>query len=160
MGRTRSDQSSAGFGRGQATTLAIAGILGAAWIGGTVAGKQRFDPVTGVSPLVATNIEAATAPARKSGVTWDLPNLEHDRVDYWVERFSTDKRDDFAIFLERSGRYAPMILEKLDERGMPRDLLYLAMIELIRLCTWPFCFFEMYLLTWCHYRLMKTLIKI
>jgi membrane-bound lytic murein transglycosylase D len=129
MVRKRSDQSSAGFGRGQATTLAIAGILGAAWIGGTVAGKQRFDPVTGVSPLVATNVETAAAPATTGGVSWDLPNLDHDRVDYWVERFSTSKRDDFTRFLERSGRYVPMISAKLEERGMPQDLIYLAMIE-------------------------------
>lgn len=126
----RRDQSSAGFGRGQATTLAIAGILGAAWIGGTVAGKQRFDPTTGVSPLVATNAESAAAPVRTAaGATWDLPNLDHDRVDYWVERFTTSKRDDFTRFLERSGRYVPMISAKLEERGMPQDLIYLAMIE-------------------------------
>ena len=67
--------------------------------------------------------------AELAGAAWDLANIEHERVDYWVERFTTDKRDQFTGFLERSGRYAPMILEKLDERGMPRDLLYLAMIE-------------------------------
>ena len=127
MAARRSDQSSAGFGRGQATTLAIAGILGAAWMGGTVAGKQRFDPVTGVSPLVATNNESAAPTAEM--VSWDLPNLDHDRVDYWVERFTTSKRDDFTRFLERSGRYVPMISAKLEERGMPQDLIYLAMIE-------------------------------
>ena len=128
MAGKRSDQSSAGFGRGQATTLAIAGILGAAWIGGTVAGKQRFDPVTGGSPLVATNLESVAAPAG-STVSWDLPNLDHERVDYWVDRFTTSKRDDFTRFLERSGRYVPMISAKLEERGMPQDLIYLAMIE-------------------------------
>ena len=129
MVRDRTDQSSAGFGRGQATTLAIAGILGAAWIGGSVTGKQRFDPVTGVSPLVATNVESAAAPPTASGISWDLPNLDHDRVDYWVDRFTTSKRDEFTRFLERSGRYVPMISAKLEERGMPQDLIYLAMIE-------------------------------
>ena len=67
--------------------------------------------------------------AAPAGPSWDLPNLEHDRVDYWVERFSTSKRDDFTRFLERSGRYVPMISQKLAERGMPQDLIYLAMIE-------------------------------
>src|SRR5690606_25776373 len=106
------------------------GILGAAWIGGTVAGKQRFDPLTGVSPLVATNMESvAAAPAPGSAIAWDLPNLDHDRVDYWVDRFTTSKRDDFTRFLERSGKYVPMISAELEERGMPQDLIYLAMIE-------------------------------
>ena len=127
MAGKRSDQSSVGFGRGQAATLAIAGILGAAWIGGTVAGRERFDPMTGVSPLAATNLESAAAAS--DGVAWDLPNLDHERVDYWVNRFSTSKRDEFSRFLSRSGKYVPMISAKLEEREMPQDLIYLAMIE-------------------------------
>ncbi len=121
----RKNQRSSGFGRNQATSLAVAGILGAAWVGGTIAGQQKYDPKTGVSPRVATNALAATS----TEVTWDLPNLDHERVDFWVERFTTDKRDQFTEFLERSGRYVPMISQKLEERGMPQDLIYLAMIE-------------------------------
>jgi len=64
-------------------------------------------------------------------IKWDLPNLDHDRVDFWQERFvlNEDMNKKMRGFLERSGRYVPMLLEKLDERGMPRDLVYLAMIE-------------------------------
>ena len=83
----------------------------------------------GVMPRAAATPNALVAGDAMTGAAWDLPNIDHERVDYWVERFTTDKREDFARFLERSGRYSPMILEKLDERGMPRDLLYLAMIE-------------------------------
>jgi membrane-bound lytic murein transglycosylase D len=43
--------------------------------------------------------------------------------------FTTGKRGEFTRFLERSGRYVPMISAKLEERGMPQDLIYLAMIE-------------------------------
>ncbi|HEV2146310.1 MAG TPA: transglycosylase SLT domain-containing protein [Longimicrobiaceae bacterium] len=76
---------------------------------------------------VAVNaMVATTAPA---GPDWDLPNLDHERVDFWVERFTTSKRGEFTRFLERSGRYVPMISAKLAERGMPQDLIYLAMIE-------------------------------
>jgi membrane-bound lytic murein transglycosylase D len=67
--------------------------------------------------------------ASESAAGWDLPNLDHPRVDYWVDRFQTDKREEFEGFLARKGRYEEMILSKLDERGMPRDILYLAMIE-------------------------------
>ncbi len=67
--------------------------------------------------------------ASSEEVEWDLPNLDHPRVDYWVERFMTDKHDDFATFLKRKGKYEPMIRQKLRERGMPEDLIYLAMIE-------------------------------
>src|SRR5690606_27389567 len=126
MDGIRNSRRSAGFGRGQAATLAIAGLLGAAWVGGTVTGTRKFDPTTGVSPFVATDVATAAA---AEGASWDLPNLDHDRVDYWVERFTTSKRDEFARFLQRSGRYVPMISAKLEERGMPQDLIYLAMIE-------------------------------
>ena len=27
-----------------------------------------------------------------TGADWDIANLEHERVDYWVEHFTTDKR--------------------------------------------------------------------
>ena len=62
---------------------------------------------------------------------WDLPNLDHERVDYWVARFDTvpAMREKFEGFLERSGKYVPMISAKLAERGMPQDLIFLAMIE-------------------------------
>lgn len=70
-----------------------------------------------------------TFQAAASDVHWDLPNLDHPRVDYWVDRFMTDKKEEFEGFLARKGLYEEMILQKLDARGMPRDLLYLAMIE-------------------------------
>jgi membrane-bound lytic murein transglycosylase D len=125
MVEIQNNRRSAGFGRTQAGSLAVAGVLGAAWVAGTMVGHQKYDRTTGVSPLAATKAEAAPL----AGADWDLPNLDHERVDFWVERFTTDKRDDFTRFLERSGRYVPMISAKLEERGMPQDLIYLAMIE-------------------------------
>ncbi|MBR9990014.1 MAG: lytic transglycosylase domain-containing protein [Gemmatimonadetes bacterium] len=38
-------------------------------------------------------------------------------------------RKKFQGFLDRGAEYAPLILERLEARGMPQDLLYLAMIE-------------------------------
>jgi membrane-bound lytic murein transglycosylase D len=125
MVRNAGNRTSVGFGREQATGLAIAGILGAAWVGGTVIGAAKYDRTTGVSPLTATTAESTEL----AGAQWDLPNLDHERVDFWVERFTTTQRDQFALFLSRSGRYVPMISAKIDERGMPQDLIYLAMIE-------------------------------
>jgi membrane-bound lytic murein transglycosylase D len=75
----------------------------------------------------------APAPARgeptDAGVTWDLANLDHLRVHYWIERFQTDKRSDYHTWLERMGRYAELISAALADREMPQDLVYLAMIE-------------------------------
>jgi len=93
-------------------------------------------PVAPAEDVVAIE-EAATLSERSAfegaglGPEWDLPNLDHPRVDYWIARFDTvpEMRKKFQGFLDRGGQYAPMILAALEERGMPRDLLYLAMIE-------------------------------
>lgn len=68
----------------------------------------------------------AGVPAPAPGL--DL-NVNHKQVDSWVQRFSTSLKGDFQLSLDRMGKYDDMILAKLDERKMPRELIYLAMIE-------------------------------
>lgn len=59
-----------------------------------------------------------------------LPQLQHERVDYWVDRFSRgDKHAEIATALQRKRQYEAMILEKLRRKGMAADLIYLAMME-------------------------------
>lgn len=79
----------------------------------------------------ATLVGTASSARAGLGAEWDLPNLDHPRIDYWVSRFDTvpDMRKKFQGFLDRGAEYAPMILDRLESRGMPQDLLYLAMIE-------------------------------
>ena len=83
-----------------------------------------------VSEAAAT-VMAGTSKRAGLGQEWDLPNLDHPRIDYWVARFDTvpEMRKKFQGFLDRGAELAPMILERLEARGMPQDLLYLAMIE-------------------------------
>jgi membrane-bound lytic murein transglycosylase D len=123
----RGNRKSRGFGRKQAASLAVAGMLGSAAVAGTMrgGGAEAIDPLTGVSPSAAVTAESAPL----AGAEWDLPNLDHERIDFWVNLFTTERRDQFEGFLQRSGRYVPMISQKLEERGMPQDLIYLAMIE-------------------------------
>jgi membrane-bound lytic murein transglycosylase D len=124
----RTEPSALPLGRTAGAVLAMAGLLGGAMAVGTHSAKDRFaevDPETGVSPMAAVDAGSFAL----AGGEWDLPNLDHERIDFWIERFTTDKRGDFTRFLERTGRYGPMISAKLAERGMPQDLIYLAMIE-------------------------------
>jgi membrane-bound lytic murein transglycosylase D len=76
---------------------------------------------------------AVAMPASGAGLgpEWDLPNLDHPRIDFWVDRFQNvpEMREKFEGFLERGAEWAPHILARLEARGMPLDLLYLAMIE-------------------------------
>jgi membrane-bound lytic murein transglycosylase D len=80
---------------------------------------------------VLTRITPSDADSSNSSTSWDLPNLDNARVDSWVKLFTTDPKvkSRFAVWLDRKSTYEPMISEKLAERDMPQDLIYLAMIE-------------------------------
>jgi soluble lytic murein transglycosylase-like protein len=73
-------------------------------------------------PVMETKVAAAIS---KRGLT----DLEHPRVDSWVRRFTGDQRRSFATYLQRKTRYERMISRKLEQRDMPQELIYLAMIE-------------------------------
>lgn len=70
---------------------------------------------------------AAPAPATARD---QLADLQHERVDYHIARFTTgEQAAEFATYRDRMPQFAPMIREKLRRKGMPEDLVYLAMIE-------------------------------
>ena len=58
-----------------------------------------------------------------------LPFEVNGQVEKWMRHFMTDQKDEFQLFLGREGTYEGLIRAKLQERSMPEDLLYLAMIE-------------------------------
>jgi membrane-bound lytic murein transglycosylase D len=62
-------------------------------------------------------------------VVWDLPTTRNAAVDTWINFLSGRNADKTKVWLERQGRYGPMIRAELRSRGMPEDLLYLALIE-------------------------------
>ena len=60
---------------------------------------------------------------------FDFPVVENEKVRYFVDYFSGRAKKTFTLWLERSGRYLPMMQEIFAEQGLPRDLAYLAMVE-------------------------------
>jgi hypothetical protein len=60
-----------------------------------------------------------------------LPDVTHERVDYWVTHFSKDHdyHRKIAAGFARKARYQTMIERKLRKRHMPQNLIYLAMEE-------------------------------
>jgi membrane-bound lytic murein transglycosylase D len=78
----------------------------------------------------STTSAPSTTPAAPAAARDQLADLPHERVEYHVARFTTgEKAAEFATYVERMPQYAPMIREKLRRKGMPEDLVYLAMIE-------------------------------
>ena len=60
---------------------------------------------------------------------FDIPVVINEDVIRWMKYFTGSGRKYYARWLERSTRYRPMMYEKLEAAGLPRDLVYLSMIE-------------------------------
>jgi membrane-bound lytic murein transglycosylase D len=109
----------------EATTMVAVAAL-------TAAGLVRNDePELQLSAVVAkvVHVPERTQPAAPALSAMELPDIDHPRVDSWVKRFTTTHRQSMATYLARMTKYEPMIAEKLARRDMPRELIYLAMIE-------------------------------
>ncbi len=59
----------------------------------------------------------------------EIPVVLNDKVIHYMVYFQNQGRRSFGIWLERSGKFIPLMKEILSQRGMPTDLVYLAMIE-------------------------------
>lgn len=60
-----------------------------------------------------------------------LPELKHERVDYWVDQFShtPEYRKKIGEAFKRKPRVEKVLRKKLRQHGMPESLIYLAMEE-------------------------------
>jgi membrane-bound lytic murein transglycosylase D len=75
-------------------------------------------------------------PPEDEGVTavegdqvYDISVVENEKVRYFIDYYANRGSRGFRRWLERSGRYLPMMQAIFAEEGLPRDLTYLAMIE-------------------------------
>jgi membrane-bound lytic murein transglycosylase D len=73
--------------------------------------------------------EKAPLEMGEAEVTFDIPIVVNDQVEYFIKYFQTTHRKAFSLWLQRSGRYIPMMKEVLKEHGLPEDLVYMALIE-------------------------------
>jgi membrane-bound lytic murein transglycosylase D len=61
--------------------------------------------------------------------TYDVPIVRNESVEDYIEYFQTEIRDRFTLWLERSGRYIPLMRGIFKEHGLPEDLVFVALIE-------------------------------
>jgi len=69
------------------------------------------------------------APAGLDLEDFDIPVVLNPEVEKWMGYFLGRGRSYFGRYLNRSGRYVPLQHRVLEEAGLPRDLIYLSMIE-------------------------------
>lgn len=79
--------------------------------------------------VALAQLHAIAQKAPPSGPRHDLQLVDHPLVDRWVRYFSGDGRHYMELWLSRQPLYEDFIYSILDEYDVPRDLLYLAMIE-------------------------------
>lgn len=112
-----------------------AGIItvGAALAAGQVGQSTYLTRTPVVQSVIARAQEQRLAvvhaePAVASVNVSELDNgVEHPSIAKWVTKLSS--APGFDRLLEKKAQYEPMITAKLDAKQMPRDLIYLAMIE-------------------------------
>ena len=64
-----------------------------------------------------------------AGLVFDLPITYNKHIQKWIHFFQTNGRHWFEIWLERSYKHMPNIHRQLEDAGLPKDLIYMAMIE-------------------------------
>ena len=79
------------------------------------------------SPWTANNVLPTALAERERRRR--LPMEVNEAVEFWVLRLTSDRKSVFEYALSRAGLYSDMIQTGLRERGMPEELLYLALIE-------------------------------
>ncbi len=60
---------------------------------------------------------------------FDIPVVYNDAVKKWINYFLKRGRGFFERYSARAGRYAPLLGKILEDHGLPRDLIFLAMAE-------------------------------
>ncbi len=106
-----------------ASTLAL---LGAGIANRTTTTTTSAEPATEPAPAAQPDADLLRDVIPRQ---WDLPSERNERVDFFIDFLKGERYDDMQQWMERVGRYGPMIRQELRARGMPEDLLFLAMIE-------------------------------
>ena len=82
---------------------------------------------------VATDVLSTETPSwLPPEASWDIEvkeYLEHDRVEFYVRRFTGSARPTITSWMQRGLRYEPMIRKTFREHGIAEDMYYLGLVE-------------------------------
>jgi membrane-bound lytic murein transglycosylase D len=96
--------------------------------------SARPESATLESPgTVATSRDAEpVAPPVRAEASWDIEvrdYLDHDRVEFYIKRFTGSARPTIVSWLQRGLKYEPMIRKTFRETGIAEDMYYLGLVE-------------------------------
>ncbi len=87
--------------------------------------NEELAALKGLSAEQRMTLEQAGIDASK----YDFPIVLNDQVQYYLDLFQGKQRNYYARWLARSTAYRPHIEAELKKAGLPKDLVFLAMIE-------------------------------
>ena len=80
-------------------------------------------------PQAQAEVSQDSTEPEKVEPLYDFPVVVNRQVEMYLDLFQGKQRKYFGRWLARSGSYSDLILNELEASGIPKDLLYLAMIE-------------------------------
>jgi membrane-bound lytic murein transglycosylase D len=94
--------------------------------------SRRATPVRESAGTVAM-LEAVDAPPpAPAEASWDIEvkeYLTHDRVEFYIKRFTGPARPTIVSWMQRGLRYEPMIRKVFRQAGIAEDMYYLGLVE-------------------------------
>lgn len=87
--------------------------------------NEELAALKGLKAQQRMTLKQAGIDARK----YDFPIVLNDQVQYYLDLFQGKQRNYYARWLARSTAYRPHIEAELAKAGLPKDLVFLAMIE-------------------------------
>jgi membrane-bound lytic murein transglycosylase D len=87
---------------------------------------------TGDAAVAIAGAISDVPPAPPADASWDIEirqYLTHDRVEYYLRRFTGEARERIVSWMQRGIRYEPMIRQTFREAGIAEDMYYLALVE-------------------------------
>jgi len=85
---------------------------------------EKFSTMSGFE-----GVDYVKVKGEEKAVTYNVPITLNDKVKKSIVYFQTVAREAFERYLERSGRFIPLMTEILAQYGVPTDIVYLPLIE-------------------------------
>lgn len=89
-------------------------------------------PAAAESLTPASPVVEESPPSPPAAPTWDIDvksYLSHDRVEFYLDRYTGAARERIQAWMNRGRKYEPMIRKVFREAGIAEDMYYLGLVE-------------------------------
>lgn len=91
--------------------------------------KDELDKIDPEHPEGEQPLLEEEETAEPEEITYDIPMSSHHKIQAFIKRFQTERRDVMEESLKRSGKYLPLFRQIFEKQGLPKDLAYIPLIE-------------------------------